>query len=266
MDATAWLGLEKTSDSSRFTIVANKQVSVGPKFLFGGCALGAAICALETVTDRPLVWSTAQFLSFADTGSEMEIEVTPRITGHRTTQATAVGRVGDREIIHVNAALGTRSLDYSAQPLAMPEVQDPEICPDRLLRDIDMDTVYSRMMQRWGIPQSSDPADNVSVQLNPGRITMWVRFPELTQPGPAMLAVLADWVPMAASQVAGRELTGNSLDNTLRVFKIVPSDWFLIDLQIESVNNGFAHGTVHLWAQDGTLLGVGSQSATLRYR
>jgi acyl-CoA thioesterase len=35
-------------------------------------------------------------------------------------------------------------------------------------------------------------------------------------------------------------------------------------VRIHAVEGGFGHGLVHLWAEDGTLLGTASQSAMVR--
>ena len=58
---------------------------------------------------------------------------------------------------------------------------------------------------------------------------------------------------------------GNSLDNTLRVARLVPTEWVLLDIRIHAVANGFAHGLVHEWAEDGTLLATASQSTIVRF-
>jgi acyl-CoA thioesterase len=39
----------------------------------------------------------------------------------------------------------------------------------------------------------------------------------------------------------------------------------LLDIRVHSVVNGFGHGVVHLWAQDGTLLAMASQSTIVRF-
>ena len=38
----------------------------------------------------------------------------------------------------------------------------------------------------------------------------------------------------------------------------------LLDVRIHAVAHGFGHGLVHMWAEDGTLLGTASQSAIVR--
>ena len=58
---------------------------------------------------------------------------------------------------------------------------------------------------------------------------------------------------------------GNSLDNTLRVARVVPTEWVLIDMRMHAVRNGFGHGLVHLWAEDGTLMATASQSTIVRH-
>jgi acyl-CoA thioesterase len=100
-------------------------VSTGGNFLFGGCGLGAAIEALERTTGRPVIWATAQYLSYARPPEMMDIDVTIAVDGRHTTQARAVGRVVDREILTVNAALGERDLDQVGQWEQMPDVPPP---------------------------------------------------------------------------------------------------------------------------------------------
>ena len=57
---------------------------------------------------------------------------------------------------------------------------------------------------------------------------------------------------------------GNSLDNTLRVGHLVPTEWVLLDIQVHAVERGFGHGLVHMFAEDGTLLATASQSCIVR--
>jgi acyl-CoA thioesterase-2 len=69
---------------------------------------------------------------------------------------------------------------------------------------------------------------------------------------------------MGLGQAIPTEINSNSLDNTLRVVDLVPTDWVLVDIRIEAVARGFGHGLLYLWARDGTLLGTASQSAMIR--
>ena len=97
-----------------------------------------------------------------------------------------------------------------------------------------------------------------------GRSALWARMADLPDTTAAKLAVLGDYVPFGTGQALGRHVGGNSLDNTLRVVRLVPSEWVLIDIEVHALERGFCHGLVHLWAQDGTLLATASQSTIAR--
>jgi acyl-CoA thioesterase len=77
--------------------------------------------------------------------------------------------------------------------------------------------------------------------------------------------VLGDFVPMGVGQALGVRGGGNSLDNTLRVVHLVPTEWVLLDIRVHAVERGFGHGLVHMFAQDGTLLATASQSCIVRF-
>src|SRR3954471_12412014 len=109
MDVKEFLGLEATHNPHRWVLPIEPRVCAGGSFLFGGCGLGAAIAALEGTTGRPVIWATAQYLDYARPPEVLDIDVRIVVDGKQTTQARAVGHVADREILTVNAALGTRS-------------------------------------------------------------------------------------------------------------------------------------------------------------
>ena len=76
--------------------------------------------------------------------------------------------------------------------------------------------------------------------------------------------MIGDFVPYGIGQALGVRAGGNSLDNTLRVAHRVPTEWVLADVRVHAIADGFGHGLVHLWTEDGTLLGTASQSAIVR--
>jgi acyl-CoA thioesterase len=98
-----------------------------------------------------------------------------------------------------------------------------------------------------------------------GRSALWARIPEVLDMSAATLAILGDYVPFGIGQALGAMAGGNSLDNTLRVGRLVPTEWVLLDIRVHAVRNGFGHGDVHLWADDGTLLATASQSTIVRF-
>jgi acyl-CoA thioesterase II len=264
VDARDWLGLQPTHNPVRWVLPVTPGICTGHRFLFGGCGLGAAISALEGSAGRPLVWATAQYLSFAHPPEMMDIDVTLAAAGRHVTQARAVGKVGEREIITVNAALGERDMEAGGQWAQRPDVPAPDECPRRFNRfegvdDSIMDRVEVRLAAARPLGELPGPG------MPHGRSALWARLPDVLEISPAALAILGDYVPFGIGQALGELAGGNSLDNTLRVVRLVPTEWVLLDIRVHGVHHGFGHGVVHLWAEDGTLLATASQSTIVRF-
>jgi acyl-CoA thioesterase-2 len=265
MDARAWLGLEPTHNPMRWVLPVTPGISTVGPFLFGGCALGAAIAALEETSVRPVVWATAQYLSYAHPPSILDIDVTLAASGRSITQARVVGHVADTEILTVNAALGTRDLPAEGVWVEFPTVPAPADCPVREPRLPGTESIQDRIDVRLARARAWEDLDGRPTP--GGRSLLWARLPDLLDMSSgASLAILGDYVPFGIGQALGRAGGGNSLDNTLRVYRLVPTDWVLLDIRIHAVAHGFGHGVVHLWSQDGTLLATASQSTIVRLR
>ena len=260
MDATEFLGLAPTHNPMRWYLPITDGIATREKFLFGGCGLGAAVAAMEAVCERPVVWATAQYLSFAMAGSIMDLDVTVAVAGKRTSQARVVGRVGDREILTVNAALGSKDIPIDEQWRTMPSVPDPLDCPSRGALVEDSGSIMTRFDMRLAAGTPWDRFDGTPAP--GGRSALWVRMPDVDMSA-AALAILGDYVPFGISQSQGRWMPSNSLDNTVRVQRLVPTEWVLCDVRIDGIHDGFGHGSVYLWSSDGTLLATASQSAVL---
>jgi acyl-CoA thioesterase-2 len=237
----------------RWYLPVTPGICSGLGTLFGGCGLGAAIDVLERVTDRPVVWACAQYLNYTKPPSVVDLDVHIGAEGRTTTQARVLGSVGSTEIFTVNAALGSREGSEAGQWISAPEVPGPDECPPRELRYSPGNTIASRLEQRVAIEAPGT-----------GHTAMWTRMPDLLEVSAASLAVLGDFVPMGLGHAVPSDINANSLDNTLRIVGLVPTEWVLIDIRIEAVARGFGHGHLYLWAQDGSLLGTASQSAMIR--
>jgi acyl-CoA thioesterase len=133
---------------------------------------------------------------------------------------------------------------------------------DRPLRGDQEGTINARFEQRMVKWRHWDHLEGTG----DGRTLMWARLPEvLDGVDAAGLAVLGDFVPMGVGQALGIQGGGNSLDNTLRLARLVPTEWVLLDIRIHAVERGFGHGEVYMFAEDGTLMAVASQSCIVRY-
>ena len=223
--------------------------------------MAAAIVALEQITERQVVWATAQYLSYALPGSVVEYDVTIGAQGRSLTQARAVGRTDDIEILTVNAALGSRPFLPEGEWATMPDVPGPDECGVRTHR-FEHESVASRMEQRLAVGRPLDELDGTPSN---GNCALWARMPEVLDMSGAALAILGDFVPFGIGQALGLAAGGNSLDNTFRVARLEPTDWVLLDIRVLAVHGGFGHGAVLLWSESGQLLAIASQSAIVRF-
>ena len=262
------IALEPTGDPHRFVLPITSGVCVGApgnQFLFGGAGLAASIAALEAATGRPAVWAAAQYLSYARPPSRLDLDVVVPVMGRHSAQARCTGHVGDTEILTVNAALGSRPGDLSMQWPRAPAAPPPLDCPPmafgwkRAEDDIHSHLELRTASGRYG---SERAVGGVSPD---GRTLLWARPRD---PGAVvdrvLLAVLADFLPSGVGNAIGSIAGANSLDNTIRYARVVPTEWVLLDTRIEAVDAGFVHGSMRLYADDGTLMALGSQSMILR--
>jgi acyl-CoA thioesterase len=261
MDAQTFLGMETVGDNLHWRMRVEPQVTTPGNFLFGGCGLGAALVALEAAAGRPTVWATGHYLSYAPTHSLLEWEVVLAVVGGHVTQGRAVGRVEGREILTVNAALGKDDLEVGGIWVEPPEVAPPEDCPPRFLPEFFRNTIM----------------DKVEVRIAKGRMfeqmhgdegspdsALWARVPGHLSPSAATLAIFGDYVSGGVSQPLGRRAMGRSLDNTLRVVQLKPTEWVLCDIRMHALVGGYAQGVAFLWSEDGDLLATASQSLGVR--
>jgi acyl-CoA thioesterase len=263
VDAQKFFGLERAG-ANRWRMEVHRGLVAGTGALFGGCGLGAAIEVMEQDTGRPCVWATAQYLSYARPPSVLELDVLEVVRGHQISQARVIAHVGDEEILTVLAALGQRpNSPFAGEWATRPDVPRPDDCPPRIRMAHHEGTISDRMDMRVAIGRNPDELGD-GTQPGTGNAALWVRMPEVLDMSAAALAIIGDYVPFGIGQALGRRAGGNSLDNTLRVAKRVPTDWVLADIRVHAVHDGFGHGLVHLWAEDGTLLGTASQSTIVR--
>ncbi len=245
-----------THNPRRFTLPVSGEACVGPpdrQFLMGGVNLGAAITALEQSIGRPLVWATAQYLSFAQPSSVVDIDVQVPAEGRNVTQARVVSHVGEREIITVNAALGTRPDGASEQFARMPEVARPEALEPDVAPFPEVKDLHQRIEKR------RIPGEGVD---DPGHARMWIRTVDEEPMTAGLVAVFADFLPGAIPVTMG----SSSLDNTLQINRLVPTRWVLLDARISSLAAGFFHGDMRIFGEDGTLLATASQSGAVPRR
>jgi acyl-CoA thioesterase-2 len=265
MDARSFLGMRAVDEQGlRWEFDVEPGLSTPGDFLYGGCGLAAAIVSMEEASGRPTVWATAQYLSFAPTHSHMELEVVLAVTGRRTSQARSVGHVGPKEILTVNAALGAHSGPFSSAWVEPPTVDKPENCSNRRIGGPMSETIFDKMETRQAIGRSFEEMMTAEPMQGPSRSAIWARLPGHLEPEAASLAIFGDLVGGGVSQVVGRPTHGTSLDNTLRVVELSPTEWVLCDIHIDALAGGYAQGHAYMWSEEGRLLATASQSMSFR--
>jgi acyl-CoA thioesterase-2 len=260
--------LRATHNPHRWYLPLTPELCVGPpgrNFMFGGVGMAAAVAAMERTCGRPVIWATAQYLSYARPPSVVDVDVRVAVAGRHTSQARVIAHVGDSEILTVNAALGERPDPLRRQWAQPPEAPPPEDCQESERWDPAARDLHSRIEVRVarGVHNRGAHPDGGSTD---GRLVLWIR-PRQGEPiDAAMLAIMADHLPSAIGAALGRNAGGNSLDNTIRLLGLVPTDWVLCDATIVGIAHGVAHGAMRLYAQDGSLMASASQSLIVRIR
>lgn len=228
--------------------------------LYGGTAIGAAIALGEAVTGRRSLWSTVQFISGQSTvGDRIDCTVEVVASGRRTSQVRMRAFVGDHEVF---CALGAHAVPkvngiagVFAEPPAVvdPEEAQPFVFPFTPAI-LEQPTRSIRLMEmRVATPLDGDESRPTH---------FWLRIPG-RQASPAVLAYLADMVPMSVVRASGHVGGGTSLDNTIRLARPAETEWVLLEMQPQVAHGGYGTGTGLMWSPGGELMGVASQTSAL---
>ncbi|MHA7899196.1 MAG: thioesterase family protein [Henriciella sp.] len=253
---TFWQPYPDRNGSGIFRLTVRPEACVGPdhnsQFFMGGVAFATAISALEAQFQAPLLWSNIQFLSQGRLGDDIQIEITKRGGGKTVHQVGAIVTAGDRLLQMVQGALGRRSSDYESRFLTAPRVRPPQECEEKAPDAFAQPGNLLDQFERRTALQNDES----------GREDLWFRPKFPTDISAGLLAIMADFLLGAHTRTRG----GTSLDNTLRVHALKPTAWVLNQVQLQSIKDGLVHGTVHQFAEDGTLLSSGSQTGLLPKR
>jgi acyl-CoA thioesterase len=247
----AWLGLER-GDEGRWSFELTPPLSRMDGKLYGGTGIAVTLAALEAETGRDALWTTVQFAGSADIGERIDCHVEVLATGRRTSQGRVTATVGDRVIFAaVGATCAVRDSPIDVQLPTMPDVPGPD--------------AGEPFAGRWH-PEGMQMgwlliAEMRQVEIGENRFVTWGRMRDQQTTRPA-ISFLADLVPSSVARAAGFVGGGTSLDNSMRFGRFADTEWVLLDFDPWIATNGYLHGGARVWAEDGTLLGVASQTAT----
>jgi acyl-CoA thioesterase len=243
--------------------------------LYGGTAIAASIAASELFTGRSVLWTTTQFVSTAPPGADITVTTEALAEGRRTTQVRVTGTDADGQVMFASlGAMGVvdeelPSVGFERRPdVAGPDEAEPWTGPWSMFKDrlppgaelptLPTDVGFHRALEFRAPEVRSHPDPG------PGRMSLWVRRRDGGPATPAIIAFMADMVPLSVSSALGVLAIGMSLDNTIRVGRPVETDWVLLDLRPHLAHGNFGHGVVHVWTPEGDLLATASQTAAMR--
>jgi acyl-CoA thioesterase-2 len=262
VDLRDFLGLTRVDETTWSFVVTERLITPG-HFLYGGAGLAAGLAALEEASARATVWGCAQYLTHAPTNATVTLSTELAVVGRHVTQARCVAHVDGQQILTVNAALGSGELSSPTPWATMPDVPGPLDCPPRHLPLAMGANLFAHVESRTALGRTPDELDGT-----PGSpvSALWVRLPGHLEPSAATLAIFGDYVSGGAMEPMGQRTMGRSLDNTLRVATLEPTEWVLIEIHMHALHDGMGQGTAFLWSENGTLLATASQSFVARLR
>ncbi len=145
-----------------------------------------------------------------------------------------------------------------------PQVPPPDECPPRRLPSMFSTSIFDQIDVRLAKGRSFEELSSGPPTAGEPTSALWARVPGHLEPSAATLAILGDYVTGGVSQPLGRRTMSRSLDNTLRVVRLEPTEWVLCDIRIQALAGGFGQGMAFLWSESGTLLATASQSMSIR--
>jgi acyl-CoA thioesterase II len=260
----AMFDLQPTDTANRWTCEYSRYVLTPRGTLQGGAGLAAALLAMEKASGRSTVWATAQYLSYAAGLDPIDLDVTLEVEGFSTTQARCTVFRNGEEILTTHAALGDRLGLADETWIAPPDgIPGPE---------------ESRQYDFFANGRG-DLADLIEMRVASGRTirefngergaattAFWCRLmPQRHAVSVGELAFIGDLLPVSFCELYGALYSGTSIDNTLRLGPTAETEWMLLDCHLEQIANGFGHGRVHMWSDEGVLLGTASQTMAVRF-
>lgn len=256
--------LERIADTGDFMFDAADRLCVGVparRFLHGGVAFAACIEAMERASGAPAIQVSVQFLSV---GRPRDcVHLAPRIAtkGNSVSQYALQATIDGTTFANAHGSFGQRGSEiiYAVLPPSGPGWEDSAPFSVVYLLSTRIEKLFEFRLAAGEVPDRSDWAGSGGKD-----IAFWIR-PRSGQPiGRPLLAVIADLVPIALHGALGRLASGTSLDNAIRFVTSMETDRVLVKVVVDAVHGGFAHLRTHLFASDGQLLAVASQSLILR--
>ncbi len=261
-DKDSFVVLRRSGGPGQYGFLVEQGHCVGPNgapFMFGGVGMAIGVSALEATFGRPVVWATCHYLGPAVPGDQLHIDVSALREGKNLIQAQTAVSLDGKAVYSMSAALGNGREAVShiwRRPPDIPSPGELETVPHwRGAGGLHSRFEVRPVKGRFGLDRVGNPQPE-------GKLIMWMR-PRDAAVDLACLAILADYVPAGIGSALGMNAGGRSLDNTLRVVGVRPTDWVLVEIGIEAITRGLVHGQIALYSEDRHLMALGTQSLML---
>jgi acyl-CoA thioesterase II len=269
-----FLGLQSNGEAGRFTFTVRNDLARLDGQLYGGTAIAVSIAASELVSGRQALWMTTQFVSTAPADEEISVHAEVLAPGRRTNQVrvTGTGPAGEVMFASLGATGHHRDGGLTGTFENPPTVDRPDDAQPRsgpfeaMARNAGVATDLPQVPADRGfttVIEFREPAVHDHPDPGPGRLCLWVRRRDGAAVSPAVVAFMADMVPLSVAHACGVMAGGISLDNTIRIGAFEPTEWVLLDLRPHLAVGDYGHGAAHIWSEQGHLLATASQSASM---
>jgi acyl-CoA thioesterase len=246
--ASDFLGLLRHEEGDwRLETVPGVCGSAG--ILFGGAGFAAALAVALDGEPRSFVRASCAFRRGVRSPDTLDLVRTQREIGQRVTRSTVEGRARGRAVIDATSVSTTHQREPIFSRHLEAVLPDPDHCAERSYADPTPGLIGSRLDIRI-----ARPADQG------GGCLLWGRVRDVETLGPPLIAILADHVAFALGQMTGRPLAAATLEMDLHLVVPEVSGWLILGIEIDTIDEGAAHGVVRLWNEEKSLVGVSTQT------
>lgn len=243
-----WLGLERVDDMT-WRLPVTEGVISGASALFGGCATAAAIVIADSLAEQPVVFAASHFGALAKLGTAATINARVIAAGRTLTHIEVEGTVDGQHSFLTRVTAGSRPpREAEGQWVIAPVVAsvDESTAFEHPVHD---GTWAGRFEFRLAGTNDGDRPSSA----------WWVRPREHNLDPLVAATMLVDYVTYGVGRALGVPMGGLSIDNVVRVHRVAPADWYLLQITPEAIDGGLGFGSGRVYA-DGSLVLTGTQS------
>src|SRR5688500_1706819 len=188
-------GLEVADDGQSGRFVLDSGLVRHDGALYGGTGLAVSIAAMEAATERDVLWCSTQFVSQPFKGDAVTWEVERLAVGKRAAQLLVRATANGETAFVAIGSTGVAKVDgLTGQYVPMPAVATPDQSPARMRAipvELGEDSWAKHIEMRDAELRAPGPT-----------VALWARRKDGGPVTPAVLAFIADFVPLGVARAA----------------------------------------------------------------